>query len=336
MNSQERFHNRLRGLPVDRPPNFNILMQRAAHHIGAPLRRYYLEASVLAEANLACAADFDLDILQAISDPYRETYDLGAEIEFPDDGLPLSKVPLVASWDDLAKLPRPGFAFGRRMTDRLEAVRILRERSGGEIPVMGWVEGALAEAGDLRGISTLMTDLYDSPEALTGLLETLTEIEVRFAVAQVQAGADIIGLGDAVASQISPPMYRKFGLPYEQRIFAAVRAAGGIPRLHICGNTTRLLADMAKSGAQIVDLDWMVDLEKARSTFGDEIAPCGNHDPVAVMLQGSPRTVQTAVTTFLQAAGPRSLSMAGCEVPDGTPVENFHAHSAALTAWAAG
>jgi MtaA/CmuA family methyltransferase len=335
MNSRERFHNRLNGRPVDRPPNFNILMQRAAHQIGMPLRRYYLEAQVLAQANLACAEDFQLDILQAISDPYRETHDLGAEIEFPDDDLPLSKIPLLESWSGRGQLPAPDFDFGRRMTDRLEAIRIMQDRSGGDIPVLGWVEGALAQAGDLRGISTLMTDLYDAPAQLTDLLEYLTAVEIRFAVAQVQAGAEIIGLGDAIASQVSPPMYRKFGLPYEQRIFAAVRAAGGIPRLHICGNTTRLLADMAQSGARIIDLDWMVDLEKARAALGETIAPCGNQDPVAIMLQGSPGQVRAATRAYLQVSGPLSLSMAGCEVPDGTPAANFAAHAAALAEWGA-
>jgi uroporphyrinogen-III decarboxylase len=53
-------------------------------------------------------------------------------------------------------------------------------------------------------------------------------VEIAFARAQVEAGADIIGLGDAVASQISPAMYRRFALPYEQRIFQAVHQMGGL------------------------------------------------------------------------------------------------------------
>jgi len=77
--------------------------------------------------------------------------------------------------------------------------------------------------------------------------------EVRAVIA---AGADIIGLGDAICSQIAPVMYRQFALPYEQRIFAAVHERGALARLHICGNTTRLLADMALCGADIIDLDW--------------------------------------------------------------------------------
>ena len=93
MNSYERFAARLAGQPVDRLPNFDIFMTRAAHHIGAPFSRYYLDHRVLVEANLAMAADFGVDILQAISDPYREAADFGLEVEFPADNLPINRQP---------------------------------------------------------------------------------------------------------------------------------------------------------------------------------------------------------------------------------------------------
>ena len=115
-----------------------------------------------------------------------------------------------------------------------------------------------------------------------------TEVAIAFAKAQVAAGADIIGLGDAIASQVSPKTYRQFALPYEQRIFAAVHEMGALARLHICGNTSRILADMAQSGADIIDVDWMVDMGQAAAIFGDRAAVCGNQDPVAVMLNGTP------------------------------------------------
>lgn len=330
MNSYERFVARLGGQPVDRVPNFDILMTFAAHYIRQPLSRYYLDYRVLVEANLAVAADFTIDILQAISDPYREAADFGLEVEFPADGLPISRRPLIVEPDDLKKLVRPTPETGRRMSDRLEAIRRFREQAGGEIPIMGWVEGALAEACDLRGMSQVMLDLFDRPEWLTELLEVCSEVAVAFARAQVEAGADIIGLGDAVCSQISPKMYRQFALPYEQRIFQAVHEMGAVARLHICGNTTRILPDMLQSGADIVDLDWMVDLERAAQLVADRVALCGNFDPVAVMLQGTPEQVRAATLACVQKGGRRLFSAAGCEIPDGTPVENLLAQRDAL------
>ncbi len=329
MNSLQRLENVLSGQPVDRTPNFDIFMTRAAHHIGAQLSDYYLDHHVLCQANLAVLQEFELDIVQAISDPYREAADIGLEVEFQPDGLPLSKKPLIGIQDELNNIHFPIKSFGRRMTDRLEGVNLLRNAVGEAVPVMGWVEGALAEAGDLLGMHGLMIALAKQPVWLKDLLERCVEVEIAFACAQIEAGAHLIGLGDAVASQISPRMYAEFALPYEQRIFAAVKARGGISRLHICGNTAHLLPMILHSGAQIVDIDWMVDLHQAAETLSGLVV-CGNLDPVAVFLQGTPEQVRKGIFNNSQAAGKRWISAAGCEIPDKTPAENLHAQSMAL------
>jgi MtaA/CmuA family methyltransferase len=316
---------------VDRPPNFDIHMQRAAHHVGSPLSRYYLDHRVLVEANLAVLEDFDLDIVQAISDPYREASDLGLDVEWPEDSLPLRRAIRLRAPEDAESLKLVAPEDGRRMTDRLEAVRLLRERVGDDVPVMGWVEGAFALASVLRGDTNVLLDLHDRPEWLGALLDRLVEVGVAFARAQVAAGAHVVGLGDSMGSLVSPRQYRAFVLPYEQRVFAAVKEAGAIPRLHICGDTRHIVADMAASGASIVDLDWMVDLGRAAEAFGpDGPAPCGNFDPVAVMLHGTPEDVEGAVRSCAAAGGPRHFSAAGCEVPDRAPAANLLAHARAL------
>jgi len=95
MNSYERLTRRLRNQPVDRPPNFDIFMTFAAHYIRQPLARYYQDYRVLVDANLAMVEYFKVDLLQAISDPYREAHDFGAKIIFPEDGLPVCEEPLL-------------------------------------------------------------------------------------------------------------------------------------------------------------------------------------------------------------------------------------------------
>jgi len=333
MNSAERVRHRLAGEPVDRPPNFNICMTFAARRIGRPLCEYYQDYRVLVDANLRMAEEFGVDLLQAISDPYRESSDLGSEVEFPPDHLPLLTRPLLEETDQIRSLRMIAPEGGRRMHDRLEAIRRMRERGAGALPVMGWVEGALAEASVLRGVSRLLVDLVDRPEWVAQLLEFCVELEIRFARAQIEAGADIIGLGDAIASQISPRMYRTYALPYEQRIFAAVRAMGARTRLHICGDTSPIVAEMATSGAEIVDLDWMVNWGEANTAVGGKVSLCGNVDPVGVMLQGTPGEVRQAILECLRLGTGRSFSAAGCEIPLDTPAENLHAHAAALRQW---
>lgn len=330
MNSSERLKARLQGEAVDRPPNLDIFMTFAAHHIRQPLARYYQDYRILVSANLAVMEDFQIDILQAISDPYREAADFGLQIEFPPDDLPVSRQPLLVEPEDLKKLRPPDPGIGRRMSDRLKAIRLFRKEAGGRVPIMGWVEGALAEAAALRGVYNLMRDLKLRPAWVEELLEICVQVEIAFARLQVQAGADIIGLGDAIASQVSPKMYRRFALPYEQRIFAAAKEMGAIGRLHICGDTTHLVADMVKSSAAIIDLDWMVDMGAAASRYGDRISFLGNFNPVTIMLHGTPEMVYQATMECMTRGGKRSISGAGCEIPDGTPHANLAAQARAL------
>jgi uroporphyrinogen decarboxylase len=331
VSSLQRVRRRLRGEPVDRPPNFDIYMQRAAHHVGRPLSRYYLDHRVLVEANLAVLEAFDLDLVQAISDPYREASDLGLDVEWPADSLPIRRAILLPEPGDVDRLKLVRPEDGRRMTDRLGAIRLLRERVGDDVPVMGWVEGSFALASVLRGDTNLLLDIHDRPDWLKALLDRLVDVGIAFARAQVAAGAHVVGLGDSMGSLVSPKQYRAYVLPYEQRVFAAVKEAGAIARLHICGDTSHIVADMASSGADIVDLDWMVDLRRAAEAFGpDGPAPCGNFDPVSVMLRGTPGDVETAVRACAAAGGPRHFSAAGCEVPDRSPEVNLLAHARAL------
>jgi MtaA/CmuA family methyltransferase len=330
MNSLQRVLNRLAGQPVDRAPNFNLYMAFAARYCQFPLRKYYLDYRALADANQAMVDQFGADLYQAISDSYREAADLGAEIDFPEDNLPVSRVPLIKTAADAQKLRPLAPEHGRRMSDRLEAVRLMAERGGQAVPVMGWVEGALAEAGDLCGPSHFLLALMDEPPWLMDVLEVCCQVAIQFACAQIRAGAFMVGLGDALASQISPKMYERFALPYEQRIFEAIHRAGGFGRLHICGKTTHLLPAMVRSGADVIDLDWMVDFGQASAAYGGQVSFCGNANPVAVMLQGTPDQVAQITQHCLRVGGPRSFSGAGCEIPEGTPQENLRSQMRAL------
>jgi MtaA/CmuA family methyltransferase len=322
MNPLQRMKARLAGQPVDRAPNFDILMGFAARYIGVRLSDYFLDHRVLCAATLAMVEAFGVDIVSVISDSYREPADLGAQIEFPEDNLPLCRHPLLSQPGNLALLNQLS-SPGKRMGDIVDGVRLLHEQVGGQVPVMGWVEGALAQAVVLRGDSSLMLDIYDRPEFVRELLEFCCELEIAFAGWQIAAGADIIGLGDAIASQVSPRMYRELALPYEQRIFQVVHEMGASGRLHICGDTTHILEAMPDSGADIIDIDWMVDIRRAARIFGNGPALVGNFDPVAIMLNGTKMQVEAATRFCLENGGPKYFSAAGCEIPEGTPRENL-------------
>jgi hypothetical protein len=138
----------------------------------------------------------------------------------------------------------------------------------GEKLIEGWIEGPIAEAADLRGINTLMLDFYDDPAFVRDLFEFVVEMELRFARAQVQAGVDLMGVGDAAASLVGPQIYEEFVWPYEKKLVDGLHALGTRVRLHICGNTRFALAGMGRLGCEIVDLDYLSPIAEGRAKMG--------------------------------------------------------------------
>jgi MtaA/CmuA family methyltransferase len=325
MNGYERYTAVCRGEKPDILPRVPILMQFAAEHIGSNYGAFAADHNVLVEANLRCAADFGFDQLSAISDPYRETQGFGAEITFVRDGVPRCVKPPLDDARDLSLLARPAPRASARMDDRMRAVDQFHEKAAGRYSIMGWVEGPAAEAADLRGVTNFLMDLMDEESFIADLMDRCTEVAIEFGVAQVEAGADTVGMGDAIVSQMSPRTYEELVLPRERRIVEAIHAAGGLVRLHICGNITPHLAGVAKLGADIVDLDWMVDMAAARAELPAGTVLTGNLDPVSAVRNSTPAEIVSAVRAAYAAVGDPYMAGAGCEIPSGTPHENLKA-----------
>lgn len=313
------------GEPVDCLPQLPITMMFAADQIGVKYGEYAADYRKLVEGQLATAEKFDFDYVSCISDPTREAADCGAAIEFFDDQPPAvnEKACLLADKKTLAGLKIPDPLGGGRMHDRVKAAALFKEKVGGELLIEGWIEGPCAEAADLRGINHLMLDFYDDPEFVRDLFEFALEMESRFAKAQIDAGVELIGIGDAAASLVGPQIYDEFVFEYEKKLVGRVQQMGALVRLHICGNTSRILAGMGKLGCEIVELDSMVSMAQAREEMGPDQVLLGNIDPVKVLRNGTPERITEAIAQCHRESGARYMVGAGCEVPRDTPEENL-------------
>jgi MtaA/CmuA family methyltransferase len=325
MTPRERYMAVLEGGRPDVLPRMPILMQFAAEHIGSYYGAFASDHRVLVEANLRCAEEFGIDQLSAISDPYRETAGFGAPIEFPRNGVPICLKPPLEDDTDLAKLPRPDPLKAPRMRDRVDAVSSYKARAGDRYSIMGWVEGPAAEAADLRGVSNFFVDLLDDPDYANELMARCVETAIDFARSQVAAGADTVGIGDAVASQVSAELYESLILPHEKRLVESVHGMRARVRLHICGNITHLLPGIASLGLDMVDIDHMVSLAEARRMLGPKTVLAGNVDPVGCVMRGSPEAIAGAVRQCYAEAGGLFMVAAGCEIPASTPPANLAA-----------
>ena len=163
-----------------------------------------------------------------------------------------------------------------------------------------------------------MLDFFDAPEFVRDLFGYVVQMELAFARVQIEAGADIIGVGDAAASLVGPEIYEEFVWPFEKQLVDGVHAMGGRVRLHICGNTRSILGAMGRLGCEIVDLDYPSALSAGRAAMGPRQILLGNIHPVRVLRDGTPAAIQAAMAECHSQAGPRYIAGAGCEVPRDT------------------
>jgi MtaA/CmuA family methyltransferase len=314
----------LNGDEVDFIPRTPILMQFAAEHIGSDYAQFASDYRVLVKANEQCAVDFGMDQLSSISDPYRETQAFGGEITYRTDATPICTHPL-SDTKDLSTLAKPDPLVSERMSDRVAAVEAYKKQFDGQYSILGWVEGPAAEAADIRDVANFMIDtVMDEPFACD-LMDLCLENAIAFAEAQIRAGADTIGIGDAVASLVSPDTYESLILPREKRLVQAIQSAGAYVKLHICGNIKHLLDGISTLGVDIIDVDHMMDISLVRQKVGPKVVLGGNIDPSEGVARGTPDSIRQTMRQAYQLAGNPFMVNAGCEIPSGTPPENLKA-----------
>jgi MtaA/CmuA family methyltransferase len=327
MNGRDRILALLDSKPVDSLPFMPITMMFACDRGGAQYRDYATDYQVLVEAQIHTASEFDFDYVNTMSDPAGEAADCGAPVKFfPNQPPALDEAnALLTDKGALRKLTVPDPRTSPRMSNRLRALELHRQRVKKEKLVEGWIEGPIAQAADLRGINNLMMDFFDDPDFVIELFEFVLGLELTFARAQVASGAEMIGVGDAAASLVGPKIYHDFVWPYEKRMMDGLRALGCRTRLHVCGNTRPILGPLGQLGCDVVDLDSLAPLAEARAAMGPGQILLGNIDPVRVLRNGTPDEVYAAVAECHKQAGDRFIVSAGCEVVRDTPLENVHA-----------
>jgi MtaA/CmuA family methyltransferase len=331
MTAIERTRAVISGKSPDHLPAQPMLMMFAARNAGMRFIDYTRDGRKMAEAQLKVAEDYGLDCLLTCSDPAREVIDIDGEGSvdwFPDQGPAINEGR--AALTDKSRFSAfnvPDPEAPGRMRDRIEAIRIMRQKAGPGMSIVGWVEGPLALAQELRGLGNIMLDFTDDPEFVRGLLDFTAEVAIRYAQAQIEAGAETIGMSDAAASLIGPSLYRDFLKPRQARVLGAIKARHpeAITRLHMCGNTTVLFDQMRELPVDIYEIDFPADFAAARKSIGAGRTLSGNVSTITDLLEGTPEKVYEACRSCHEAAGANYIVSAGCEVSPMTPPDNLRA-----------
>ena len=333
MNSKELVWRALSGLPVPRPAVGPLAVHYCARLAGVSLREYTLKPGVLADCVIKYYEQFRPDAVWLSADTWVNAQAMGARVAFPDDNQPLGGTgePLVKTGTDIARIPAPDTSSQGRWPLMLDAMRRIRSGIGPEVFLVGCFDQyPFSLASAVMGIERIMLAVNDDLPMVLALMERCAEYTVAYACALADEGADMLSGGASPAVLLGPKLYREIALPFEQRVIAKIKAATGLPvSLHMCGNSTPILADMVRSGADVLELDQRTDMSEACRILPRQIAIWGNLDPVAVLAQGKPEEVMQSARKFMgtmnAAAHTRFVLSSGCTLAVETPVENLHA-----------
>lgn len=341
LTSRDRVKKAIEFIKPDVVPVAPYMGNYGARLGGVSLSVYCQDGEKMAEAQYTAWEKLGQDVVVAQSDNYYIAQGFGMEVDFHHDSTPTFKKPAINELEDINKLKVPNPLTDGRMPVYLKAINLLSKKLKEKVAIRGTGTGPFSLASHLMGTERFLLELayaQRDPEGeraklLRLLMDMTTEALIRFAKAQLEAGADLVQAGDSLASidVISPKMYEQWAYPYEKRFFNEIKEHmkkyDGSAILHICGNTTKVLELMVDTGAPILEIDYKVDLAVAREIVGNRCCLMGNLHPTEVLLRGNPELVESESRKCIEAAGENSgfILGSGCEVAIDTPLENAKA-----------
>lgn len=208
-----------------------------------------------------------------------------------------------------------------------ETLRILRRELAGRVPLIGFAAAPftlaayLVEGRGSKNFEQAKRMLFDDPDSAHKLLEKITRVTESYLVAQIRAGAQAVQLFDSWAGLLDRRQYREFALRYVREVLDRLKSEGA-PRIYFALNSSHLLREIGDCGADVISVDWRVDLARASEALGHRFVLQGNLDPA--VLYAAPAVIERSATELLRLGRglPGHVFNLGHGVLPETPVEH--------------
>ncbi len=332
MNGYERMMAAIEGRRPDRVPIMLHNFMMAARENGVSMEEFRRSPTAVADSFIRAVETYEYDGILVDIDTATLAGALGVPVDFPVDAPARCVGHRLDSLTSVDSLPPVDISSHPTVRVWLEAVERLHRHFGDEILIRGNCDQcAFSLASMVRGLVNWMLDLSypENSEPARRLLEYCHQATRQFVRLMAETGAHMVSNGDSPAGPdlISPDMYREFAFRFEKDI-ADYAAELGLPHvLHICGDTSRILEDMVRTGSAGLELDYKTDARKAHAVMKDRVTFFGNLDPSGVLAGGTVDEVaaKTRELVDLFSDTPRFVLNAGCALPASTPPENLRA-----------
>lgn len=189
----------------------------------------------------------------------------------------------------------------------VDAVSVIRDALDGRVPLIGfsgspWTLACyMVEGAGSRNFSHIKRMLYDRPDLMHSLLDTVSQAVIVYLQAQIDAGAQAVMVFDTWGGNLTTRDYQEFSLAYCRKISDALRQSHDVPSILFTKGAGLWLEIMADAGFDALGVDWTLDLEVARRLTADKVALQGNLDPTT--LYASPETIRERVRQTLASYG---------------------------------
>lgn len=328
VSSAELFLRACRREPVPRVPVW--MMRQAGRYLPEyrELRQKhsFLEVAktpeLAAEVSLQPYRRLGVDAVIVFSDILIPAEAMGAPIELGDAG-PVITAPVRSE----AQVEALSVFDPERETRFVgDAIRLLRKSLGPDIPVLGFAGAPwtlacyLVQGASRDGFPAAKALLWNEPRTLRKLLEKIARATARYLKAQIAAGAAAVQLFDTWAGELDAGAYRDFELPATQLLIEEL-AAGDTPVILFSKASNHLMDLLAQTGANVLSVDWRMDLAALQQKFGRRIALQGNIDP-CVLLSSREAIVNSVQQALRQTNGRGHILNLGHGILPETPVEN--------------
>lgn len=270
-----------------------------------------------------------IDILKAdaailFSDILIPVEAMGMHLEFTDKKGPVLGEP-VRSKAGVEKLVIPDTEDS--MPFVLETIRILRRELAGRVPLIGF-SGApwtlatyIIEGGSSKNFLHTKKMMYQNPGLFNQLLEKITATVIEYLTAQIRAGAQAVQIFDSWAGILAPYDYENVIFPYVKTAVKALKKFD-VPVIYFANDCAGILKIVKKCGADVIGIDWRVDMHKAVKKIGKKAAVQGNLDPCVLFAPQAhiEERVQDVLNNAEGASG--HIFNLGHGILPETPVEN--------------
>jgi uroporphyrinogen decarboxylase len=229
-----------------------------------------------------------------------------------------------------------------------DAVRSIRLALNGRVPLIGFAGSPwtlacyMVEGGGSDDYRLVKSMLYARPDLLHRMLAINADAVAAYLNAQITAGAQAVMVFDSWGGVLADGAFQTFSLAYTERVLRQlVREHDGqrVPAIVFTKGGGPWLEAIAACGADVVGLDWTVDLAAARQRVGGRVALQGNLDPM--VLFGGEAAVRAEARRVLDShgPGPGHVFNLGHGINQHTPpeavaalVDEVHRHSRTLRA----